>query len=383
MTTGAAGPDGAGAVGPERAASRTTGTWSAPGRVNLIGEHVDYVGGLCLPFAIAERTVVAVTCRDDDRLTVRSAAEPDRVDVALDDVGPGSPPGWAGYVAGVPWALRKAGHAVGGCDVVVTDTVPLGAGLSSSAALECAVAVALNDLYGLDLPRTELARACVRAENEVVGASTGGMDQSASLLCTEGHALLLDMRSGESRQVPFAPHDDGLRLLVIDTQVRHRLADGQYGERRASVEQAAEVLGLGTLREATVEDLAQLDGTLRRRARHIVTEITRVREVTAALDAGRLRDIGPLLDASHHSLARDYEVSCAELDLACEMARASGALGARMTGGGFGGSVIALVPLRRADDVTRSVTAAFRASGLAEPVIREATPGAGASELIR
>ena len=358
-----------------------TPRWAAPGRVNLIGEHVDYAGGLCLPFAIAERTVIEAARRDDGRLVVRSAAEPDVVEIDLADVGPGAPDGWAGYVAGVLWALREAGHPVAGLDVTVTDTVPLGAGLSSSAALECAVALAANDLYGLDVPRRDLAAACVRAENDVVGAATGGMDQAASLLCTAGHALLLDTRSGETRQVPFAPHDDGLRLLVIDTRVRHTLADGQYGARRAAVEKAAEVLGLRSLREATPADLARLDGELLRRARHIVTEIARVRTVVAALDDGALREIGPMLDASHHSLARDYDVSCAELDLACEVARASGAFGARMTGGGFGGSAIALVPSSRSGDVTASVTAAFRAQGLRDPVIREAIPSEGASHL--
>ncbi|MDN5930684.1 MAG: galactokinase [Pseudonocardia sp.] len=355
--------------------------WSAPGRVNLIGEHVDYAGGLCLPFALAERTVVQARTRDDGRFTARSAAEKDAVDVALDEIGPGSPAGWAGYAAGVLWALRAAGHAVGGMDVVVTDTVPLGAGLSSSAALECAVALAADDLHGLGLPRTELAAACVRAENEIVGAQTGGMDQSAALLATAGHALLLDTRDGSTRQVPFAPADDGLTLLVIDTRVRHRLADGRYGARRASVEKAAAALGLRSLREATLRDLEGLDGALLPRARHVVTEIARVRQVVAALDAGQAGSIGPLLDASHESLRRDYEVSCRELDLACEMARASGAFGARMTGGGFGGSAIALVPFSRVDDVTRAVRNAFAASGLREPVIRAAKPSAGASRL--
>jgi galactokinase len=336
---------------------------------------------LCLPFAIAERTVIEAARVSGERLVVRSASEPDTVEIDLGEVGPGSPPGWAGYVAGVLWALREAGHDVGGLDVTVTDTVPLGAGLSSSAALECAVALAANDLYGLDVPRDELAAACVRAENDVVGAATGGMDQAASLLCTAGHALLLDTRDGTTRQVPFAPHDDGLRLLVIDTRVRHSLNDGQYGSRRAAVEKAAEVLGLASLREATPADLARLDGELLRRARHVVTEIARVRTVVAALDAGALREIGPLLDASHHSLARDYEVSCSELDLACEVARASGAFGARMTGGGFGGSAIALVPVSRVDDVTGSVTSAFRAQGLRDPVIREAIPSEGATHL--
>lgn len=355
--------------------------WAAPGRVNLIGEHVDYAGGRCLPFALAERTVVQARARDDGRFTARSTAEDGAVDLALDDIGPGSPAGWAGYVAGVLWALRAAGHPVGGMDVVVTDTVPLGAGLSSSAALECAVALAVDDLHGLGLPRTELAAACVRAENEIVGVRTGGMDQAAALLATAGHALLLDTRDGSTRQVPFAPAAVGLAVLVIDTRVRHHLADGRYGARRASVEQAAAALDLPSLRAATLRDLDGLDGELSRRARHVVTEIARVREVVAALDAGEASSIGPLLDASHESLRRDFEVSCRELDLACETARAAGALGARMTGGGFGGSAIALVPIGRVDDVTRAVRNAFAANGHREPVIRTAEPSAGASRV--
>jgi galactokinase len=363
----------------------TAGTWAAPGRVNLIGEHVDYAEGLCLPFAIAERTVVTAAPRADELLTVHSSAaddgQPDDVTVPLHAVGPGSPSGWAGYVAGVLWAVRAAGHAVGGLDGHVTETVPLGAGLSSSAALECAVALAANDVYGLGLGRAELARACVRAENDIVGAATGGMDQLASFFGEAEFALLVDMRDGALRQVPLPLTETGLRLLVIDTRVRHHLADGQYGQRRAAVEKAADALGLPSLRDATPEQVAQLDGELQKRARHIVTEIARVREVVSALDAGRLAEIGPLLDASHRSLAHDYEVSCAELDLACDTARAAGALGARMTGGGFGGSAIALVTAERAEAVAQAVTAAFAKEGLRAPVIREATPSAGATRL--
>jgi galactokinase len=362
-----------------------TGRWAAPGRVNLIGEHVDYAQGLCLPFAIAQRTVVEVTPRDDDRMRLRSLSEDGGFDGSLDDVGPGAPQGWAGYAAGVLWALRSAGHAVRGVDLLVTDTVPLGAGLSSSAALECATALAVNDLFdlGLDSPegRRELAAACQRAENEVVGAATGGMDQAASLLATAGHALLLDTRDGTARQVPFAPADTGLGLLVIDTRVRHRLADGQYGARRAAVEKAAAALGLSSLRDATLAAVETLDADLARRARHVVTEIARVRETVALLDAGRLAEIGPLLDASHASLAHDYEVSCAELDLAVSSARAAGALGARMTGGGFGGSAIALVPLERVEAVGSEVRRTFAAAGHAEPHIRAAAPSAGAARL--
>jgi galactokinase len=289
-------------------------------------------------------------------------------------------------VAGVLWALREAGHPVGGIDLLVTDTVPLGAGLSSSAALECATALAVDELSGLGLGgstegRRELAAACVRAENDVVGASTGGMDQAASMLATAGHALLIDTRDGSARQVPFAPGEVGLAVLVIDTMVRHRLADGQYGARRAAVEKATAALGLPSLRDATLAQLAGLDADLLPRARHIVTEIARVAEVVALLDAGRLAEIGPLLDASHTSLAVDYEVSCKELDLACTAARSAGALGARMTGGGFGGSAIALVPLEEIDRIKDAVRAAFAEAGYREPEIGTAEPSAGAARV--
>ena len=284
------------------------------------------------------------------------------------------------------WALRQAGHEVGGIDLLVTDTVPLGAGLSSSAALECSTALAVDDLFGLGLggtpsARRQLAAACISAENDVVGAATGGMDQATSLLALAGNALLLDMRDGTDRAVPFAPADDGLAVLVIDTRVRHRLADGQYGMRRASVEKAAAALGMPSLRDATLAEINTLDPELLPRARHIVTEIARVRDAVALLDAGRLSEIGPLLDASHASLAHDYEVSSDELDLACWAARRSGALGARMTGGGFGGSAIALVPLERVNAVTSEVRAAFSEAGYREPEIRGAQPSAGAERV--
>ncbi|WP_433288294.1 galactokinase [Pseudonocardia sp. CA-142604] len=362
------------------------GRWAAPGRVNLIGEHVDYAQGLCLPFAIAERTVVEVAARDDDRVRLHSLAEQDSWSGTLDEIAPRSPDGWAGYAAGVLWALRQAGHKIGGIDLLVTDTVPLGAGLSSSAALECSTALAVDELFGLglgDTPsgRRALAAACISAENDVVGAATGGMDQATSLLGVAGHALLLDMRDGTDRAVPFAPADDGLVLMVIDTRVRHRLADGQYGMRRAAVEKAAAALGRPSLRDATLAEVTTLDPDLVPRARHIVTEIARVRETVELLDAGRLPEIGPLLDASHASLAHDYEVSCDELDLACSAARRAGALGARMTGGGFGGSAIALVPVEQEDAVASEVRAAFAEARYREPEIREAQPSAGAERV--
>ncbi|MEJ3652552.1 galactokinase [Actinomycetes bacterium KLBMP 9759] len=362
------------------------GRWAAPGRVNLIGEHVDYANGLCLPFAIAERTVVQVAARTDDVLRLRSTAEDGGFEGTIDGVGPGAPGAWAGYAAGVLWALRAAGHTVGGIDLLVTASVPLGAGLSSSAALECATALAVDELFGLglggsDQGRRALGAACIRAENDIVGAQTGGMDQAASLLCTRGHALLLDTRDGSTRQVPFAPRDAGLAVLVIDTKVRHRLAESEYGTRRASVEKAAAALGRPDLRDATLEDIAALDGELLRRARHVVTEIARVQQTVELLDRGDLAGVGPVLDASHRSLAGDFELSCPELDLACATAVASGALGARLVGGGFGGSSIALVPSDRLDAVATDVREAFRKAGYVEPDIRTAEPSAGAGRV--
>lgn len=376
------------------------GTWSAPGRVNLIGEHTDYNGGLCLPIALPHRTYVAVRRRDDDLVRLVSAQDAGRLrEVRLADVAPGAVDGWPSYVAGVAWALREAGHAVGGFDVAVDSCVPFGAGLSSSAALESAVAVALDATHGLglagpagepdDAGRARLAAACVRAENEIAGAPTGGMDQAASLRARDGHALLLDCLDGSVRHVPFDLAADGLALLVVDTRAAHALVDGQYAARRAACEAAAARLGLGTLREIAPEALddalASLDdgsdeGTVQvRRVRHVVREIARVQAFVALLDADRLRDVGPLMDASHASLRDDYEVSCRELDVAVEAARAAGALGARMTGGGFGGSAIALVEADAVPTVATAVDAAFAAEGLRAPAFSVALPGGPAA----
>ncbi|MBT9257605.1 galactokinase [Phycicoccus sp. MAQZ13P-2] len=365
------------------------GVWSAPGRVNLIGEHTDYNGGLALPIALPQRTTAAASPRTDDLLRVHSVQTGETVEVDLGTVGPGSPDGWAAYVAGVLWALREDGHPVRGMDVTVTSEVPLGAGLSSSAALECAVGAAASDLFGLDLlgddaARARLAAACVRAENEVAGAATGGMDQSAALLCRPGSALLLDCRDGATEHVPFDLEAAGMVLLVTDTRASHALNDGQYEKRRRACEAAAAELGVASLREV---DPATLDTALdrlstdelRRRTRHVVTEIERVRETVAALRAGDLDEVGRLFTASHASLRGDYEVSCDELDVSVEAAEGAGALGARMTGGGFGGSSIALVPRDSADDAVTAVRAAFGARGWAEPVCFTVTAGGPAA----
>jgi galactokinase len=357
------------------------GLWSAPGRLNLIGEHVDYAGGLCLPLALPQRTVVAAATRDDGQLRLRSLlGDAQAWDGALNEVGPGHPPGWAAYPAGVMWAL---GQPVGGLDLLVGESVPPGAGLASSAALQCAVALAVDALAGLGLARTgagrvTLAAACRRAENEVVGAPTGGMDQIASLCCIAGHAVLLDCRDQAMRQVPLDLVVAGLALLVIDTRAPHRIADGQYAARRRSAEQAAAELGVPNLREASrkrVDSLA--NPLLRRRARHVVTEIARVRNVVALLSSGRIRDIGPLLNASHASLRDDLEVSSPELDCVADAARAAGALGARMTGGGFGGSALALVEHTEVNTVTQAVLAAAAHHGHPQPTVHQVPPPRG------
>ncbi len=353
------------------------GVWSAPGRVNLIGEHTDYNDGLCLPIALPQRTYAAASLRADGRLRVHSLQRDETVEVTLAEVTPERPGGWAAYVAGVLWALGRSGQRVGGLDVVIDSTVPVGAGLSSSAALECSVAAAADELFGLGLMgsaegRERLARACMAAENVIAGAPTGGLDQTAALGCRERAALLLDCRSGETRQVPFDPARHGHALLVTDTRAEHALVDGQYAARRQSCEEAARLLGVPTLRDVPVSGLEAAvtrlpSDEMRARVRHVVTEIDRVGRAAAALEAGDLAQVGRLFDASHASLRDAYEVSCAELDVATETARAQGALGARMTGGGFGGSCIALVPAGSVEAVSVAIAAAFEERGFAPP----------------
>jgi galactokinase len=371
------------------------GVWSAPGRVNLIGEHVDYTGGLCLPLALPHRTFVALRPRTDGVVRVRSVQESgDEVSIAVHEVGANSPQGWAAYVAGVPWAMAQKDFAgallTGGFDALVDGHVPYGSGLSSSAALECAVAVALGELLEApldDVGRAALAGACMLAENVVAGANTGGMDQAASLRCHEGGAILLDTRDDTVTQVALDLAGAGLALLVVDTRAEHSHAGGEYGERRANVEHAARLLGVPTLREVDPAGLdAALDRVgsdpdgevLRRRVKHAVTEIDRVRRTAELLEAGRATEIGDLLNASHDSLRDDYEVSCRELDLTVDVARADGALGARMTGGGFGGSAIALVPADRVQAVAEAVATAFADEGLRAPRFLAALPSEGA-----
>jgi galactokinase len=364
------------------------GVWAAPGRVNVIGEHTDYNGGYVLPVALPHTTRAAVARRDDGLVALASLQHPgNTVQIAIGDLAPGRPDGWAGYPAGVVHELRD--RVASGLSIVVDGDVPAGAGLSSSAALECAVALALRDLFGLGLATADLVDVARRAENDFVGAPTGILDQSASLLCTAGHALFLDTQDRSSEQVPFDLEAAGLALLVIDSGTTHDHAEGGYGDRRRECEEAAARLGVGLLREITdVADLGVLaDGTaegnvLHRRARHIVTENARVLEVVDALrgDADP-RAIGRVLTAGHASLRDDFEISVPPLDAIVEAAVGAGAYGARMVGGGFGGSAIALVDADRIAAVTAAVTDRFAREGQAAPRTFTAVPSAGARRL--
>jgi galactokinase len=379
----------------ERFGADPDGVWAAPGRVNVIGEHTDYNGGFVLPVALPHTTRAAVGRRTDGRLALASLQDPSgTVEVGLADLAPGVPPGWGAYPAGVAHGLRESVAAAGGLSLLVDGEVPLGAGLSSSAALECAVALALRDLLGLDLSPEELVEVARRAENDYVGAPTGILDQSASLLCTAGHALFLDTRDRSTEQVPFDLAAAGLELLVVDSGTTHDHAEGGsavagYGDRRRECEQAAERLGVPLLREVTdASALAALDdGTddgavLLRRARHILTENARVLAVVAALrEAADPRAIGPVLTAGHASLREDFEISTRLLDATVDAAVDAGAHGARMVGGGFGGSAIALVDADRVDAVTAAVTERYAREGADRPRTFLAVPSAGARRI--
>jgi galactokinase len=369
-------------AGSYRAAA--DGAWFAPGRVNLIGEHTDYNEGFVLPFALSRGTLAVAGRRGGDIIELRSRQVPDAgAAIPTDSLAPGAIPGWAAYPAGVVWAMRAAGHPVPGVRLVIDSDLPRGAGLSSSAALECAVALALSDLYDLAVPRSELVLIAQRAENDFVGVPCGIMDQSASLRCQAGQALLLDCRTSETAGIPFDPAAVGLELLVIDTGARRELTGGDYASRRGECEQAARALGLRSLRD--IEDAAQiarrLTGPLARRARHVFTENQRVGETVALLRAGRLGEAGALLTASHVSLRDDFQISWPEADVTVGTANGAGALGARMIGGGFGGSVIVLAGAPDSARVRAAIGDEFGRRGWRPPRFLDATPSAGACQV--
>ena len=377
-------PPGAARWFAERYGYQPQGTWFAPGRVNLIGGP-DYNEVFVLPFALGAGVCAAASRRSDRRIALTSrqaGGEPVLLDI--DALEPGSAAGWAAYPAGVAWALRQAGYLAGGADVAIDADLPAGAGLSSSAALECSVALALTGLYRLPVPGRELAALARRAENDFAGVPTGIMDQIAALLGRAGHALLLDCRTGAETAVPLDPAAAGLTLLVIDTRVRHALADGRYATRRQACEEAASLLGVRSLRDVTGDPgaLARLtEPSLRRLAGHVVAENRRVLRAAELLRAGDQVAIGELLTASHRSLRDEFRVSWPQADEAVEAAIGAGAAGARMTGGGFGGSVVALVPAECAGPVRTAVTRRFTQHHWPAPHYLDAVPSDGARRI--
>jgi galactokinase len=372
------------------------GVWFAPGRANLMGEHTDYNEGLVLPFALTRGVTAVVTRRDDGLLVMRSKQMPDDVvTVPVDGLCPAGVRGWAAYPAGVAWALGSADVPIPGASIEIDSDLPVGAGVSSSAALECAVALGLCEISGVAMSRRALAAIARQAENEFVGAPTGIIDQHASLLCEAGHAMLLDCATRSVTQVPFRPSAAGVASLVIDTRVAHSLADGAYARRRAQCEEAARQLGTQFLGQVTsVAETGRLeDPKLRRRARHVISDSARVRAIAAALAEGGdssaetsgandvYRRIGELLTEGHASLRDDFEVSWPEADVTVETAIGAGAYGAKMIGGGFGGSVLVLVPKTSLDVVCTAVTGVFAERAWARPEFLDAVPAEAARRL--
>ena len=351
------------------------GVWSAPGRVNLIGEHTDYNEGFVLPFAINKRTVLALGLREDGILRIASSFADEVAEIAISDLAPEELNGWSAYPFGVAWAIGQFGAdlaGVPGVDIFIDSVVPVGAGLSSSAAIESAVALALNDVWQLGFDRPTLAKIGQLAENKAVGAPTGIMDQSASLLGKKDSAVFLDCRSLEAQVIDLGFAAAGLELLIIDTGVSHSHSTGGYASRRASCEEGARVMGVPALRDLSVDDLPRaqelLDDETFRRVRHVVTEDQRVLDTVRALREQGPTAIGELMDASHRSMRDDFEISVPELDLAVETALANGAIGARMTGGGFGGAAIALIPADAVSRLQVAIDGAFAEHGFGQPV---------------
>ncbi|SOD74475.1 galactokinase [Jatrophihabitans sp. GAS493] len=377
-----------------------TGVGMAPGRINLIGEHTDYNAGFVLPFAIEQHCLArirpTVDAASDAPLIVHSRQSDSRVEIARGDVVPGAawidgPSGWAAYAAGALWALVDAGILPRGAlaaEVELDSTVPIGAGLSSSAAIDCSVVVAADRLFGLGLPPAQIAQLATVAETRFVRAPTGGMDQLVSVLAERDHALFCDMRSLQTELIHFDPSANGLEVLVVDSRAPHQLVAGEYRNRRLACEAAARQFGVPALRDIDEEELPRRlagldDDVLRRRARHVVTENARVLQTVELLRGGRIREIGPLLVASHASMRDDFEITVAEVDLAVEVLLAGGVLGARMTGGGFGGCVIALAEAGTSAALATAVDEAYAARGFSPPAHFVAHPGDGAVALAR
>ena len=357
---------------------------AAPGRVNLIGEHIDYSEGFVLPFAIKDRTFAAIRKRDDSTVRIASAQRRNKiVTVDINAVKPGLKGEWERYALGVLWSMGVKT----GVDLMIDGHVPLGAGLSSSAALECSVATAVNHLFDLGLSLEDLARITQKAENQYVGVPCGIMDQSVSLMATNGSALLLDCRDLSTRNIPFDVASSGLELLIIDTQAHHALTDGGYAERRASCESVAAKLSVKSMRELTMAQLELSKNLLSDvefiRARHAVSEMQRVLDCVEALSQADFVKVGELINQSHISLRDDYTVSCPELDTAVDASLAAGALGSRMVGGGFGGSAIALIEASKTSETIKAIEKAFADKKFKAPRFFTSLPSQGAEVISR
>ena len=354
----------------------------APGRVNLIGEHVDYCDGFVMPFAISDRTYAAINRRSDRKIRIASAQRPGEiVETSLDHLSPDKAGDWERYILGVIWAFGD--RITTGLDIFVDGRVALGAGLSSSAALECSIAIALNQLFAADLSLPELARLAQRSENDYVGMPCGIMDQSVSLMAQAGNALLLDCRDLSTEQIPFDLASSSLELLVIDTRAHHALVDGGYAERRASCESATAKLGVKALRDCSISQLESSREKLTEleymRAEHVVNDIARVHQCVEQLKRADFKSVGEILTQSHASLRDRFEISCPELDLAVATALSNKSLGGRMIGGGFGGSAIALFRVADIEPAKVAIAAAFKAAGFTEPRFFTSLPSSGAA----
>ena len=358
---------------------QSAGVWSAPGRANLIGEHTDYNNGFVFPFGIDRRTFVALAPREDSKCRVASSISDEVFEWNLSEEKP-TGMDWALYPLGVAWTMRE--HAKGGFDAYFVSDVPVGAGLSSSAAIECSIGIALNEIWNAGLPKQEIALLGQKAENEVVGAPTGIMDQTASMLAQPDSAVLIDCKTLETELVPLGLSKKGLVVAVMDTKVSHRHSDGGYRSRRDACEKGAATMKVASLRELSAADLPnaeqKLDDVTFRRCRHVITENQRVLDAVNALKTSDMAGLGKLLLESHASMRDDFEISIEELDTAVEVAMSVGAIGSRMTGGGFGGAAIAIIEESKLGELERQCKKMFADKGFAEPNIFAVNPSQGA-----
>ncbi|MBA3692733.1 MAG: galactokinase [Acidobacteria bacterium] len=362
----------------------------APGRVNLIGEHTDYNGGFVLPMAIERGTTVAAAVREDRKIRVSSVYLNEAGEIDLDAPEKARRGTWLDFVEGVARILERRDVNLRGAELLIDSDVPSGAGLSSSAALEISVGLALTEISGKTIDKTQLALVGQAAEHEFVGAKVGIMDQYASALGRKNHALLIDCRSLEAEQIPFATSD--VAVVICDSKVKHKLAASEYNTRRAECEKGVEILReflpkITQLRDVSIKDFegyaAHLPEIIRKRCLHVVAENERTLNAAEALKKGDLSEFGHLMWLSHASLRDDYEVSCRELDLLVEIAsQCEGVLGGRMTGGGFGGSTVNLVRRQSVEKFTKRISDEYRRQTNVEPAVYVSNPADGAKELV-